>query len=166
MPKGGGVGKDELKSQFDLTSIGKAHIIESDKDVNFTSAIAVNAKEDENLTGLQSNRILIVGAAIQADENKHYRVLFWRTDGFDDTDLDLDRFIGAVDLDLSTNGFQIAVTNQYYLDEKLGRGGGLEYVDEDDTNELHVSLQNLGPGTKAAGAPGEIKISISYVSLE
>jgi len=152
------------------SSTGPAVHLDSDKDIHFTTAIAVNAKEDENIAGLTKNKILIVGVAIQAkvplqDVPKHYRAIFWRTDGFDDVDLDLDRFIGAVELNL-VNGWQIAGANQYYWDEKLGRGNGIEYTDEDGSNELHVSLQNLGVGAKTAGVNGEVKLTISYVPVE
>lgn len=149
-----------------LSAIGKSYQIKSDKDTHFTTAIAVNAKEDENLAGLQANKILIVGVAVEAKEQNHYRALFWKTDGFDDTNLDLDSFIGAVDLDLVTNGFQIGGAGQWYWDEKLGRGNGIEYHDEDSSSELHVSLQNLGPGAKTAGVNGEVVLKVSYVPLE
>lgn len=151
---------------FNKTAIGKAEVLDSDKDVNFVTAIAVNAKEDANLTGLLSDKILIVGVAIQAKEAKHYRALFYETDGFDDPDLDLDSFKAAVDLDLSTNGFQIGGVGKWLWDEKVGRGNGVEYTDLDGTQELHIALQNLGPGAKTAGPGGECVLKISYVPLE
>lgn len=140
-------------------------LIRSDKDVNFTTAIAVNAKEDENLAGLQSDKILITNVAILSDEQKYYRVLFYTRDTFDNVNLDLDTFIGQVDLDLNTNGFQIGGTSKWLWSERPGRGNGLEYVDEDASLELHVALQNLGLEPKTAGANGEVVLKISYLPL-
>lgn len=144
---------------------GVSYTIKSDKDSNFTTAIAVNAKEDADLAGLEANKILITNVEVLSVEQKHYRVLFYKTDGFDDADLDVDSFIGIVDLDLTTNGFQIAGAGKWLWDEKVGRGNGLEYEDLDATNELHISLQNLGIGAKTAGAGGEVVIKVSYLPL-
>lgn len=51
-----------------------------------------------------------------------------QTDGFDNTDLDLDRFCGEVEIDLPTNVYQIGRANQYYLDM---RGLEIDYEDEE-----------------------------------
>lgn len=137
----------------------KFYSVRSDKDDHFTGAIAQNAKEDENLTGLVSNRVRITGIALQADENLDFRVIFWRTDGFDNTDLDADKFCGEVEIDLPANGFQVGGANQYYLDV---RGAMLDYEDEDETNELHVSLQCLSAAGKSSGGSGEVTLEIYY----
>ena len=135
------------------------YTLRSDKDNHFTGALATNAKEDENLSGLLGNKIRIVGVALQSDQNLDYRVIFWKKDSFDDTDLDLDRFCGEVELDLPTYGYQIAGANQYYLDM---RGLDIDYEDEDETYELHISLMNLSATGKNAGATGEVVIEIYY----
>lgn len=156
---------NELRQIINLTAT-KGVLIKSDKDTHFTTAIAVNAKEDENLTGLQSNKILITNVAIEAKEPKHYVLWFWTRNTFNNADLDADAFKGLVELDLSVNGRQVGGANQYYWDEKLGRGNGLEYEDMDGSKELHVSLQNLGVGAKTAGVNGEVVVKISYLPLE
>ncbi len=133
--------------------------LRSDKDTHFTGAIIQNAKADENLTGLLGNKVRISGVSLQAKENLSFRVIFWKTNGFDDTDLDLDRFCGEVVIDLPANGFQIAAANQYYLDM---RGLDLDYEDEGLSNELHVSLMCLTVAGKSAGAAGEVVLEIFY----
>jgi len=133
--------------------------VTSDKDVNFTGAIAQNAKEDENLTGLLSNKIRVVGVSVQSDQSLHYKVLLWSKDSFDDTNLDLDAFCGEIDCDFTSYGFQIGGAGQYYLDI---RGVDIDYEDEDSTNELHVSLLNQSATSKNAGSTGEIKLTVYY----
>ena len=140
------------------------YFIVTDKDLHFTTAIAVNGKEDENIPGLyKTNKALIPNIAIQAKEAKHYVVWFFSKDSFDDVDLNLDAYMGLVDFDLETNGRRIGGANQYYWDEKKTQ---IYYNDEDLTKELHISLQNLGPGAKSAGVPGEVKLLITYLPLE
>lgn len=131
----------------------------TDKDVEFTGAIAVNAKEDENLAGLAANKIVITDVLIEGLENLAFRLMFWSTDGFDNADEDLDTFLGFVDLDIPNNGFQIGAANQYYLNVT---DLNLHYEDEDATNELHISLNCVTAAGKTAGAPGEVKVKIGY----
>ena len=133
--------------------------IRTDKDVHFTGAILQNAKEDENLTGLVTNKIRISGISLQADEQLDYRVIFWSKDIFDDTDLDLDAYLGEAELDLTNFGFRIGGANQYYLDL---RGIDIDYEDKDATRELHISLMNLSAAAKTAGGNGEVIAEIYY----
>lgn len=136
------------------------YTLRSDKDSHFTGGINQNAKEDEDLTGLLSDKIRITGIALQSDQNLDYKVLFWKTDGFDDTDLDVDKFCGEIEVDLPTYGHRIGAANQYYLDVRLP--AGIDYEDEDATKELHVSLMNLSATAKNSGATGEVTIEIFY----
>lgn len=133
--------------------------IRSDKDSHFTTAIAQNAIEEENLTGLTSDEITITGIAIIADEAKSYRLWFFETDDFQEVDLDNDRFIEFVDFDLTSKAAQIAGTGAYYY---AITGLNINYQDIDASNELHVALQNLDAGAKTAGATGEIVFDFAY----
>ena len=135
------------------------YIVRSDKDLNFTEAFGQYAKEDENLTGLITNKIGINSISIQADQKLKFKVLFWSKDTFDDTDLDLDTYLGDADLDLTVYGHQVDGSNQWYMNTTNIL---LDYIDEDNTNELHVSLMNMGGTGKTAGATGEVVIQITY----
>ena len=84
-------------------------VIRSDKDLHFTGALAKNASEQENLEGLKSDRITITQVNIRSEQNLHYQLLFFSKDGFTDSDLDVDSFIGAVDLNLPVYGKAVAV---------------------------------------------------------
>lgn len=133
--------------------------LRSDKDTHFTGAIVQNAKEDENLTGLVSNKIRVTGVSIQADQNLKFKVLFWTKDTFDDIDLDEDTYCGEVELDLNLEGFRISGAGQYYLDM---RGLDIDYEDHDASHELHISLLNLSVTSKDAGGVGEVVVEVYY----
>jgi len=82
----------------------RIHTIRSDKDVHFTGSLAKNASESENITGLQCDKIVITSVAIKSKQSLRYRLHFFSRDGFTNSDLDSDAFLGSVDLDLPTYG--------------------------------------------------------------
>lgn len=134
------------------------YTIRSDKDSHFTGALAMNAFEDENLTGLASNKIRIKRVKLQSDQNLDWQLYFWKKDTFDDTDLDLDAFCGRITL-TSTIGEQRAGANQYYYDS------GIMDIPEEDLDgsfEQHISLVNRSAVAKIAGATGEVICEIEY----
>ena len=131
------------------------YTVSSDKDLHFTDALTKNAVERENITGLRSNRIRISKISIQADQQLLFELLLYGTDLFEEADLDKDRFIASVEFNLPKYGFQ-QTTDQWRLDiEDLN----IDYVDVDETKEVHVVLRNLSPTSKNAGATGEVKIN-------
>lgn len=148
-----------LTADVTVTSTQRFHTVSTDKDTHFTGALAQYAKEDENVTGLASNNIRITNIAIQSDQNLHFWLVFWATDGFDNTDLDTDTFKGAVELDLSVWGLQPGGANQYYMSLE---DVNLDYTDSDGTRELHTSLYNEDATSKNAGATGEVKVDFTY----
>jgi len=132
--------------------------IRSDKDVNFTLALITNAKEDENLTGLSSNKGVIRRIKVQSDQNLDWDIFLWKTDTTDDVDLDIDSFCGRYKFSV-IQGEQIAGANQYYYDSGPME---LEYEDLDGTFELHVSVVNRNAVAKIAGAAGELIVDVEY----
>lgn len=148
----------DIQQQTAISKAEKIEIYSTDKDIHFTGAIAINAHETENITGLLSNRYMVRGVNIQSDQALKYRLIFWSGDQFANTDLNLDYYIDDVGLDMTVApAFRIGGANQYYLNV-----GDLEiiYEDFDITRELHVSLQNSGPVAKNAGATGEVQLDI------
>lgn len=135
------------------------YTIRSDKDSHFTGALGQYAKEDENLLGMITNKCRITGVTLESDQQLKYKVLFWTKDTFDDTDLDLDVLIGDVDIDLTVYGWQVNGTGTWYMDV---RDVVIDYLDEDASNELHVSLMNMSGTGKTAGASGEVIIQVTY----
>lgn len=136
------------------------YTIPSDKDSHFTEELAKNAVERENITGLRSDRVRIPKISIQADQQLLFEVLLYGTDLFEEEDVDTDRFIAAVELNLPTYGFQ-QTTNQWRLDiENLD----IDYIDADGTKEIHAVLRNLSPTSKNAGETGEVKLEFTCES--
>jgi len=94
---------------FTLIVTPKLDHVRSNKDVHFTEELAKNESEQENLAGLISNKILIHNVAISAAQALKFRLEFYSRDTFTDPDLDVDTFIGAVELDLSKYGTEMEV---------------------------------------------------------
>jgi hypothetical protein len=134
------------------------YAVRSDKDANFTTAIAQNAKEDENLTGVAANKIRIKRITCQSDENLAWEIQLWETDTFDDVDLDLDSYKASVIFD-TADAMRIGAANQWYYDS-----GSLDIPceDLDGTFELHISLCNRSAAAKTAGANGEFVLLVEY----
>jgi len=130
------------------------YTVASNKDSHFTEALAKDAVERENITGLRSNRIRISKITFQADQQLHFALILYGTDDFEETDLDEDRFISYTEFNLPKYGFT-QTTGQYRMDiEALN----IDYEDLDGTREIHAVLKNLDPTAKVAGSSGEVKI--------
>ena len=132
----------------------------TDKDTHFTTLIAQNAIEEENITGLLSNEISITGVSIVSDQQLKFRLWFFETDKFQEANFDDDEFVDFVDLDLVTDGAQIAGAGAWYF---AATCLCIDYEDLDGTKELHIALQNLSATSKNAGATGEVKLKCSYI---
>ena len=78
--------------------------LSSDKDIHFTGTLVKNASEQENLTGLLSDKIIIHEVSIGAAESLHFRLEFYSKDTFSNTDLNVDTFVGSVEFDLPRYG--------------------------------------------------------------
>lgn len=147
-------------TQQSITTVVRSSFsrLRSDKDSHFTGALVTNAIETENITGLSANKIVIRRVTIQSDQQLSYVLLFWSKDTFQTSDLDTDRFLGEISLDLPAIGRRIAGAGQYYGDLEVD----FQYQDEDSSRELHVGLLNVDATSKAAGATGEVVIEIFY----
>lgn len=144
-----------------ISGIIKPLIIRTDKDSHFTGALAQNAIEAENITGILTNSGTIVGVNLQSDQNLDWDIYFWAKDELDNTDLDLDECLGKVRF-VASDGDQIAGAGQYYYDSATSSYAfrGIRYVDLDNTTELHVGLVNRNSTAKNAGATGEVVIRV------
>jgi len=133
---------------------------------SFTDALAMNYMQTIHLSGLVANKIKIIAVNGQSIQNLKYRLIFWSSSTVNTTDLDTDKYVTDVVMDFTEtlSTFQIdtggGLVNQYYLDVSA-----LEalYEDEDSTVTLHVSLQNLSPIAKIAGALGAVQFDFKYV---
>jgi hypothetical protein len=143
--------------------------VRSDKDTHFTGAIIQNAAEEENivlpqcLRGMNGNaRAIVRSVAIVSDENLDWEVWLFRTDGFQDADLDLDTFTGFMAFAVA-DARQIAGAGPFYY----YRGElNLPYQDADNTGELHIALVNRSAAAKSAGAAGEAVVILEMEPAE
>jgi len=147
-----------------MARIGQTVIIRSDKDSHFTTAIAAGAMETESIDFPQEwkdNRIrevVIEGISIQSEDNLAWDIGIWTTDGFDNTDVDVDSFLDYVSFSQAT-GKQVGGAGQYYY---ASPDLTIHYVDEDNTEEFHIALINRdGAVAKTAGATGEVSVIIT-----
>lgn len=130
--------------------------VRSDKDTHFTGAIAQDGVERETLANLRSDRVRISKISIQAIQQLRFQVLLYSTEDYDESNLDNDKFVASVDLDLVRYGFQ-QTTSQYRMDMQVA----IDYLDEDETKSLHVVLKNLDPTAKIAGANGQVVLEFT-----
>lgn len=133
--------------------------IRSDKDIHFTDSIAQNAKEDESIDFpneiRRTNEVIIEGIAIQSDQQLEWDLFIWSGAEYDNTDLDLDKFVEYVNFP-STSQKQIGGTGQFYTAKT---GLAIPYRDCDGTHKLHCSLCNRSAVSKNAGATGEVVVT-------
>ena len=112
----GKIQRMQTSGRTDVSKSEKIEILSTVSAQHFTESIAMNAQETENLTGLVGNRYMIRGVNIQSIQPIKFRLIFWGTDGFNDTALDTDSYIDDVELDMSEDpAFRIDNTGQYYL---------------------------------------------------
>lgn len=133
--------------------------LRSDKDSHFTTEIAQNAKEDENLTfPVHNTRAVCVirDILILSKEQLAWTVQFYTKDTFSTTDADTDAFAGQ-HIFANTDGLQVAGAGLYrYFIANLE----IPYEDNDNTREVHVRLVNRSAGAKTAGTNGEMTIEL------
>lgn len=134
--------------------------ISSDKDSDFTTGITAGAGEEENITGLKSNRILIHGVSLLTkDVAKAWDIVFFHQDSFGDTDADADDFGSKVPFSI-TDGDKIGSAASVYFYKNLPTP--IPYIDEDGSNELHITLVNRSGTTKSATTSGNVRIKVQY----
>lgn len=137
--------------------------IASDKDTHFTGALAQNAIESESISmptdwaTADINKMIISEMSFQSDQNLDWELIFWANGDYDESDLDASKVITRISLP-ATTGEQIAGAGQYIYENPLPQS--IEYVDEDNSNEIHVSLVNRDATSKNAGATGEVVMRI------
>ena len=132
--------------------------LDSEVTKHFTTELATNAGESEDIDGLVCNGIVINTVIIQSKENRDWDLYFYRTTGQDDTDLDLDKFVEMVHFDAEF-GKQIAGSGQFYYNWS---SLNIPYKDDDMLCKLHLKLVNRSTASKSADAAGVVKVSIVY----
>lgn len=130
-----------------------SRILSSTKASHFTTAIAQNTAETEDLTGLASNYAVIKTVSLTCTQQLSFRLHFYKADDFAE-----DNWLGSVDLDLTAFGVRYTNTGDYLMDVEVN----MIYQDGDATTELHVALENLSATTKSVYATTETIVKIGY----
>lgn len=140
-------------------------IIVSDKDTHFTTAIAQNAKENENIDmGITYKNLLIKSIVLSSTQKLNFDLYFYSKDTFDDTDADVNALIAIKEMYLASSGKQIGGAGLYEMTSELDTP--VDYMDENNTNEIHLSLVNRSSTTKAAydaGPPITNIVKIKFI---
>jgi len=142
---------DAMASIDPITNIAARHIAPTNRDTQFTDALATNATENENLS-VDISKPYITNIAIISEQNLNYRLAFYSKDSFGALE-----FIGNVDFDLPTEGFPL--NSRYCMNV---HGITFDYVDEDNSDEIHIQLVNLDAVAKLAGAAGAVQFTVIY----
>ena len=135
------------------------HMVSTLSTVNFTGALAMYAHETTTLTGLLANKINIRGINGQSVQDLKYKLWIWGDDSYDSSAIDSNSYITDIVLDFSDtlSAGRIASAGTYKLDiDRLERSVTTE------NKTLYLSLQNLSPVAKIAGASGAVQFDIKY----
>jgi len=135
------------------------HMLSTLSTVQFTGALAMYAHETASLSGLLANKISLKGVNGQSVQNLKYKLWVWGDGNYDSAQIDSNSYITDIILDFSdtlTAG-RIASAGTYKLDiDKLERS--ITTVNK----TLYMSLQNLSPISKIAGASGAVQLDLKY----
>jgi hypothetical protein len=142
-----------------MAQLGRVFFVTTDKDTDFTGALATNAAATANLAVPQlpdSAQCRLKNIGIISDQALSWEVWLWATNSFNDNASDLDAVypFGRWQFDAS-NGIQIAGTGPYYY---YIDGLDVPYQDSQKLSQLHVMLINRSATSKNAGATGEIVV--------
>lgn len=142
-----------------MAQLGRVFFVTTDKDTDFTGALAQNAAATANLAVPQlpsDAQCRLKNIAIISDQQLAWEIWLWATTSFNTgiTDLDALYPFGRWSFD-SSSGVQIAGTGPYYY---YIDGLDVPYMDSAKLSQLHVMLVNRSAASKSAGAAGEIVV--------
>ncbi len=138
--------------------------IASDKDVHFQGALAgsgvvstgesISMPDDWVTAGIY--KCVISELTAQTEEDIDLALIFWSNGNFNSTDQDAAKIVSVVQLS-ATNNERLGGAGQYYVPNPLIQN--IEYVDEDHSGKIHVSLLcKDAAGKSASGSGGEVSI--------
>ncbi len=139
--------------------------IQSDKDTQFDATLAQHAIESESINmpadwitaGVY--KCTISELMLECTQGGlDLELIFWRTSGYNNADMDLAKIITRISLTEGTDGAtQIGGANQYIYKNPLGQS--VEYIDEDHSGKIHVSLVNRDATKKNTAAIGSVQMT-------
>jgi len=130
-------------------------LLRSDKDVHYTTLLAQNAIDLENIGALPTPAVIITRVTVWSDQNLDWDIMFFRNaTSQPNADIDLDAMVDWISFAVA-DGVQVAGTGPYRYSVS---GITLRY--QPDDGDAHVALINRNAVDKNAGATGEIAIEL------
>lgn len=135
------------------------HRVRSDKDTHFTTSLAQDALDIEDL-GTVQNPSKVIRVTVWSDQNLAWDVVLFRTSsGQPATDADLDTMTDWVSF-AAGDGVRFNSTGLYRYSVS-----GLDLRYAGDNNTLYLGLVNRSATSKNAGATGEVVIELEFESV-
>lgn len=145
-----------------MAQTGRVFFATTDKDVDFTGALAQNAAATASISVPQlpsSAQVRLNNLEIISDENLAWEVWLWATSSFNTNASDLDALYPYGRWGFTAaDGVQIAGTGPWYY---FIPGLGVPYQDGQNLSKLNIMLINRSAASKTAGANGEIVIKFA-----
>ncbi len=137
-------------------------VVRSDPAAHFTTGLATNAQESENLAappalGSGSARGSLSMLTIVSVENLAWDLLVFAKDTFQTGAIATDSFLGRWSF-VATDAVRVAGTGLYYYHIN---GLDVPIRDEDGTAEIHLMLVNRSAASKTAGAGGAVRVDLT-----
>lgn len=149
------------QEDLDVVTFGEYVRVESRKDIHFIDQIDQYQASEEDLT-LTDNRILIQNVTVMSKQQLNFRVWLFGTKEFYADNPDNIKVVDFIDFDLTTYGRRYKNTGLYVL---TITDLNLLYNDLDQTNKLHIAIENLSTSPKQA-VSSELIFQAIYESLE
>jgi len=131
-------------------------VIRSNKDTLFTTALATNAIDIENLGAAPTPNIIISRVTVLSDQNLDWDLMFFKNNTAQpNADADLDAMVDWVRFE-DSDGVQVAGAGLWRYSVS-----GLELRYASDDGNVYVGLINRNAVAKNAGATGEIVVELS-----
>lgn len=146
-----GKGADVSVVALEQSIRGQGRVFIKTKD--FSTTIAAGARSGlTNITGLQYNKLNILGVAVVSEANTNWRIKFYSKDTGIVSAYNNDTYIG--DLEITS----LSATAGTYFEGSVE--SNLFYSDADQTNEIHLISENIGSVTS------KVFVSILYAQAD
>jgi len=146
-----GKGADVSVVALEQSIRGQGRVFVKTSDISTTVAAGARSALT-NITGLQYNKLNILGVAVVSEVNTNWRIKFYRKDTGIVSAYNNDTYIG--DLEIAS----LSATAGAYFEGSVE--ANLFYWDADQTNEIHFIAENIGSVTS------KVFVSILYAQAD
>lgn len=146
-----GKGVDVSMVALEQSIRGQGRVFIKTSDISITVAAGARSALT-NITGLQYNKLKILGVAVVSEANTNWRIKFYSKDTGIVSAYNNDTYIG--DLEITS----LSATAGSYFEGSVE--SNLFYWDADQTNEIHFIVENTGSVTS------KLFVTISYAQAD